>query len=102
MVVVVVGSRHSRELNAFFKVELNFVQNPPGGPPLLKAISSQNECGSTIGLALISIHLACLCAEPAGGCSWRLESEGGACERVRGHNGRCGKADGSIWRRNEV
>lgn len=35
-------------------------------PPLLKAISSQNECGSTIGLALISIHLACLCVEPAG------------------------------------
>lgn len=24
-------SRHSSELNAFFKVELNFVQNPPGG-----------------------------------------------------------------------
>lgn len=32
----------------------------------MKAISSQNECGSTIGLALISIHLACLCAETAG------------------------------------
>lgn len=32
----------------------------------MKAISSQNECGSTIGLALISIHLACLCVEPAG------------------------------------
>lgn len=24
-------SRHSSKLNAFFKVELNFVQNPPGG-----------------------------------------------------------------------
>lgn len=23
--------RHSGELNVFFKVELNFVQNPPGG-----------------------------------------------------------------------
>lgn len=42
------------------------MQNPPGGLPLLKAISSQNECGSTIGLALISIHLACLCVETAG------------------------------------
>ncbi|KAJ4924396.1 hypothetical protein JOQ06_000636, partial [Pogonophryne albipinna] len=38
----------------------------PRGPPLLKAISSQNECGSTIGLVAISIHLACLCVEPAG------------------------------------
>lgn len=38
----------------------------PWGPPLLKAISSQNECGSTIGLALISIHLAWLSVEPAG------------------------------------
>lgn len=24
-------AQHSTELNAFFKVELNFVQNPPGG-----------------------------------------------------------------------
>lgn len=71
------GSRHSSELNAFFKVELNFVRNPPRGPPLLKAISSQNESGSSIGLALISIHLACLCVETAEGCSWRVVSEVG-------------------------
>lgn len=59
-------SRRSSELNAFFKVALNFVQNPPRGLPLLKAISSQNECASTIGLALISIHLSCLCVEMTG------------------------------------
>ncbi|MEQ2250538.1 hypothetical protein ILYODFUR_001844 [Ilyodon furcidens] len=44
----------------------------PRGPPLLKAISSQNECGSTIGLALISIHLACLCVEPTGAAAGGL------------------------------
>lgn len=44
-------------------------------PPLLKAISSQNECSSTIGLALISIHLACLCVEPAGAAAGGVEAK---------------------------
>lgn len=55
-------------------------------PPLLKAISSQNECSSTIGLALISIHLACLCVELAGAAAGRVgakEAVVSACMCVR-------------------
>lgn len=54
------ASIQSSELNAFFKVELNFVQNPPqGGRHYWNLVPLENGCGFTVGLALISIHLAC-------------------------------------------
>lgn len=68
----------------------------------MKAISSQNECGSAIGLALISIHLACLCVEPAGAAAGGLGGkEVCVCVRVwMDCTGDVAKhlTDGSKWR----
>lgn len=66
-----------RWMECIFQSGAELCAKSPQGPPLLKAISSQNECGSNIGLALISIHLACLCARDGWGHSWRVRWDWG-------------------------
>lgn len=61
-----------QRIECIFQSGAELCAKSPRGRPLLKAISSQNECSPTIGLALISIHLACLCAEPAGAAAGGL------------------------------
>lgn len=71
-------SVHAQQwIECIFQSGAELCAKSPRGLPLLKAISSQNECGSPIGLALISIHLACLCAETAGATAGGWGGTGG-------------------------